>query len=74
MVHSPNHKPIGHLQTPTLGVRLLSLIGVGSTVLFLLVVLYVRVDSHRLIGSSLLSPQFLCIFSFNNIYEHLTKD
>jgi len=45
------------------GVRLLELIRVGSTVLFFLDVLLVRVYSHELTESGFMSPKFLRIFS-----------
>ena len=57
-------------------IRLLELSKVVYIVLFLLVVLTVRVDSHLLIGSGFIFPQVLFIFPlfFNNIYELLSKD
>jgi len=52
---------------------LLDLTRVGSSVLLLLVVFPVRVDSLGFTGSGFMSPQLLCIFSlFLIIYEHLT--
>lgn len=63
-IHSSNYRPASYSQMYIVnGVRLLELIRVGSTVLFFLDVLLVRVYSHELTESGFMSPKFLRIFS-----------